>query len=46
MFHSKQCGSRVGIYDLSAVAAVISSISPLFAITINEQCVSSWCGIL
>jgi hypothetical protein len=34
------------VYDLQKWAVVISSISRLLSVTINEQFVSSWCGIL
>jgi hypothetical protein len=34
------------VYDLSAVGAVISSISRLFSLTISEQCVPSWWDII
>jgi hypothetical protein len=48
MFYGEQyrfmCGNLFMICQ--QWAAVISSISRLFSVTISEQCVMSWCGIL
>jgi hypothetical protein len=34
------------VYNLSAAAAVITSNSHLFSVTVSVQCGTSWCGIL
>jgi hypothetical protein len=49
MFHSQQWGSYVGIclqFVSSEQQSSAPSISHLFSVTISQQCIMAWCGLL